>query len=145
MLRQSKKPAVLIANDAKSCYDRILHVIVMLCARRIGLELAPILSMIKTIQLMTHQIHSAYGAAIGHGPKDWESPFQGILQGNQFGPPAWAITSSPLFNILRAEGYGLRICSPLSNTKLHIAGMAFVDDTDTLQKQNTQEIQKQRS
>ena len=133
ILRQYKKPAVLIATDAKSCYDRILHVIVMLCARRTGLKLAHILSMIETIQLMTHQIHSAYGASTGHGPKDWEFPFQGILQGNQFGPPSWAITSSPMFKMVQEERYGLRLCSPLSNTKLHIAGMEFVDDTDTLQ------------
>ena len=67
---------VLRQSKAKSCYDRILHVIVMLCARRTGLELAPILSMIDTIQLMTHQIHSAYGSSLGHGPNDWNLPFK---------------------------------------------------------------------
>ena len=70
--------------------------------RRTGLESAPILSMIETIQLMTNQIHSAYGVSTGHGPKDWEFPFQGILQGNQ---SSWAITSSPMFKMLQAEGY----------------------------------------
>ena len=82
---------------------------------------------------MSHQIHSAYGASIGYGPKDWDHPFQGILQGNQFGPPTWAIVSSPMFQMLKGEGFGLRLTSPLSHTQLHIAGMAFVDDTDTLQ------------
>lgn len=133
IIRQSKKPAVLIANDAKSCYDRILHIMVMLCARRTGLDLEPILSMIETIQLMAHQIHSVYGASMGYGPDDWESPFQGILQGNQFGPPSWAIVSSPIFDMLRSEGYGIRLCSPLSKTVTHLAGMGFVDDTDTMQ------------
>ena len=82
---------------------------------------------------MTHQIHSAYGTSTGHGSDDWESPFQGILQGNQFGPPSWAITSSPMFKMLRAEGYGFKLNSPLSRKELHVAGMAFIDDTDTLQ------------
>lgn len=131
--RQLKKPMILIANDAKSCYDRILHIMVMLCARRLGLDLEPILSMINTIQLMAHQIHTAYGASLGYGPDDWEQPFQGILQGNQFGPPSWAIISSPMFDMLRFEGYGMRLCSPLSGKKLHLAGTAFVDDTDTCQ------------
>ena len=82
---------------------------------------------------MAHQIHSAYGASVGYGPEDWESPFQGILQGNQFGPPSWAIVSSPMFKMLKEEGFVLRSTSPLSNTRLNIAGMAFVDDTETLQ------------
>ena len=124
---------VLIVNDAKSCYDRIVYVIVMLCARRNGMDLEPILSMMTTIQLMAHQIHSAYGASLGYGPDDWNVPFQGILQGNQFGPPSWAIVSSPIFDMLRAEGYGLRMCSPLSRSKIHLAGLGFVDDTDTPQ------------
>ena len=38
-----------------------------------------------------------------------------------------------MFDMLRDEGFVLRLTSPLSNTQLHIAGMAFVDDTDTLQ------------
>ena len=105
----------------------------MLCALRTGLDLAPVLSMINTIQLMSHRIHSAYGASIGYGPEDWNHPFQGILQGNQFGPPSWAIVSSPMFDMLRHEGFGLRLTSPLSKIQLNIAGMAFVDDTDTLQ------------
>jgi hypothetical protein len=131
--RQTKKPTVLVVNDAKSCYDRIVHVMVMLCARRTGMDLEPIMAMIDTIQLMAHQIHSAYGASLGYGPDDWDVPFQGMLQGNQFGPPSWAIVSSPLFDMLRAEGYGLRLCSPLSRSQIHLAGLAFVDDTDTAQ------------
>lgn len=131
--RQTKKPMVLIVNDAKSCYDRIVHVMVMLCARRNGMDLEPILSMMTTIQLMAHQIHSAYGASLGYGPDDWNVPFQGILQGNQFGPPSWAIVSSPIFDMLRAEGYGLRMFSPLSRSKIHLTGLGFVDDTDTPQ------------
>ena len=71
---------------------------------------------------MAHRIHSAYGASIGYGPEDWNYPFQGILQGNQFGPPSWALVSSPLFDMLRHEGFGLRLTSPLSKTQLHIAG-----------------------
>jgi hypothetical protein len=133
--RQSKKPMVLVANDAKSCYDRIVHIMVMLCARRTGLDLEPILSMIDTIQLMAHQIHTAYGSSLGYGPDDWDAPFQGILQGNQFGPPSWCIVSTPLFDMLRAEGYGLRLCSPMTNTILHLAGLGFVDDTDTCQNE----------
>ena len=133
--RQSKKPMVLVANDAKSCYDRIVHVMVMLCARRTGLDLEPILAMIDTIQLMAHQIHTAYGSSLGYGPDDWDVPFQGMLQGNQFGPPSWCIVSSPMFDMLRAEGFGLRLCSPMTRAELHLAGLAFVDDTDTGQNE----------
>ena len=103
------------------------------------MKLEPLLAMIDTIQLMAHHIHSAYGSSLGYGPEDWESPFQGILQGNQFGPPSWAITSSPMFDMLRSEGYGLQLSSPLSGKNIHIAGMAYVDDTDTLQNGRKEE------
>ena len=52
---------VLCVNDAKSCYDRILHVIAAICLRRFGLEQGPIASMVETLQYMTHLIHIAWG------------------------------------------------------------------------------------
>ena len=45
-----------------------------------------------------------------------------------------------MFKMLKEEGIGLRLTSPLSHTQLHIAGMAFVDDTDTLQTDTVEDV-----
>jgi hypothetical protein len=48
--RQLKRPLAMCSNDAKSCYDRIVHSVASLCMRRVGVEEPPIVCMFTTIQ-----------------------------------------------------------------------------------------------
>ena len=52
ILRQFRSPGALCSNDAKSCYDRIVHTIAILAYRRLGIARPPVECMIRTIQLM---------------------------------------------------------------------------------------------
>ena len=49
ILRQQRLPAVWCANDAKSCYDRIVHSVASICMLRCGLPVGPCHSMFRTI------------------------------------------------------------------------------------------------
>jgi hypothetical protein len=49
LLRQLRLAGALCANDAKSCYDRIVHNIAILAIRRLGMPEAPVISMFKTL------------------------------------------------------------------------------------------------
>jgi hypothetical protein len=49
LLRQRHLAGALCANDAKSCYDRIVHDITILAIRRLGMPAAPVTSMFKTL------------------------------------------------------------------------------------------------
>jgi hypothetical protein len=50
LLRMRHQAGALCSNDAKSCYDRIVHWIASLCLRRIGLQKEPSFEMFKTLQ-----------------------------------------------------------------------------------------------
>ena len=135
--RLRKTPGVLCVNDAKSCYDRILHVIAAICLRRFGLEEGPISSMMETLQSMTHLIHTSWGTCAGYGPEIWNFPLQGILQGNGAGPCIWLVISVTLFSMMREEGFGMKFVTPLTKQKCHIIGYAIVDDVDIVESAAT--------
>ena len=129
--RQGRMPGALCSNDAKSCYDRIVHNFASLCLQRLGAPIAPIISMFSTIQQLNHHIRTVHGdSATSFSGKHWNVPIHGVGQGNGAGPQIWAAVSTPLLNLLRSERCGSYLCSSISGEQLHFVGYAFVDDTD---------------
>jgi hypothetical protein len=59
--RQFRQNGALCSNDAKSCYDRIVHNCASLCMQRIGTPIQPIISMFSTIQDLSHHVCTIYG------------------------------------------------------------------------------------
>jgi hypothetical protein len=134
ILRIQRRPGVLCANDATACYDRILPFAAYISMRRLGLPKEAIQSMLGPIKTMCHRVRTAYGdSQISYGGELWEREPHGICQGNGAGPAIWVAVSSPLLEILREAGYGAKLHSAMGDIFLHLAGFAFVDDTDTLQ------------
>jgi hypothetical protein len=127
--RQKRQSGALCSNDAKSCYDRVVHSFAILCMLRLGCPREPLLSMFVTLQKMNHFIRSAYivsstsftGGAV---------PFQGLGQGNGAGPTSWAVVSAPIINMVHATGYGAIFVSTLSCAVVSFVCYSFVDDTD---------------
>ena len=133
VMRISRTPGVLSANDAKSCYDRILHFATYVSLRRVGVPKAAVVSMIHTLRKMKHKVRTAYGDSTDtYGGDDNDDP-HGASQGNAGGPAIWALVSSPLLDILKEQGYGAKFTSSLKKEFFHMCGFAFVDDTDTIQ------------
>ena len=56
IIRQRRVPAVLCSNDAKLCYNRIVHPVLMMALRRLGVPKSVIYSMINTFQGMQHYL-----------------------------------------------------------------------------------------
>jgi hypothetical protein len=134
ILRIQRRPGVLCANDATACYDRILPFAAYISMRRLGLPKEAIQSMLGPIQKMCHRVRTAYGdSQESYGGESWEREPHGICQGNGAGPAIWVAVSTPLLEILRDAGYGAKLHSAMGDTFIHLAGFAFVDDTDTLQ------------
>lgn len=132
ILRFNRKPGLLCSNDAKSCYDRIIHRIAALAYRRLGIAAAPVACMLETIQEMKHHIRTAYGDSLFYMDSSGKiKKFQGLLQGNGASPTTWVIISTPLLNMLRTAGDGSYFLSSISGNMIHVVGFAFVDDTDT--------------
>jgi hypothetical protein len=132
LLRQRRQPGALCCNDAKSCYDRIVHAIAILSMMHLGILLAPLLLMFKVLQGAVYKIRTAYGNSTKRCDSPKDAPFQGAGQGNGAGPAIWVAISAPIIHMLYTAGFGLTITTALSGTLVAIACFAFVDDTDVI-------------
>ena len=110
-----RRPMIVCSNDAKSCYDRIVHSIASMAMQRLGLPLQPIQCMITTIQDMDHYIRTGFGDSdtTMSGRNSEGAPFQGILQGNGSGPVLWLAVSTPLIEMMRTQGHGIKYRTPM--------------------------------
>jgi Reverse transcriptase (RNA-dependent DNA polymerase) len=132
LIRQERRPAVLCSNDAKGCYDRIVHSVASLCMQRLGMPIQPIVSMFTTLQQMRHHIRTAYGDSESYFRANQVNPIaiQGVGQGNGAGPQIWAAVSTVVLNLLRDEGNGGYFNCPITGNEFFFVGYSFVDDTD---------------
>ena len=134
LIRLFRRPAALCSNDAKSCYDRILHSIAAIAMRRLGMPVPPIECMLISIQQMNHYIRTTHGdSETPYSSRHTLIPFQGVLQGNGAAPAIWVAVSTPLLNMMRTAQHGLQIVSAITKEKSKIVAFAFVDDTDLIQ------------
>ena len=134
LMRMFRSPGALCSNDAKSCYDRILHSIVALAMKRLGMPEPPIECMLRCIQTMDHYIRTTHGDSdISYSSKHALIPFQGVLQGNGASPSIWVAVSTPLLNMMRQAQHGMQITSAISQNKSTVVAFAFVDDTDLIE------------
>ena len=132
--RQKRLPGARVSNDAKSCYDRIVHSVAMICMRRLGFPKEPLQSMFETIQELDHFIRTSFGDSdSSYSGRDKSVPIQTIGQGNGCGPQLWAAVSTALLNLMRHEGHGSRFIAALTREIARIVGFAFVDDADLME------------
>jgi len=87
--------------------------------------------MINTLHQMEHCIHTSFGNSTkGGNCKRWGKPIAGIGQGNGAGPQIWAAVCSPLFELLKQQGFFAHIIGAILLYGRKLAGFAFVDDMD---------------
>ncbi len=128
-LRLTRKSAGIISNDAKGCFDRIVHLVAYICLLRLGLPKAPIQGMIQAIQEMTHHIRTAFGdseASYGNDPT--KPPLMGLLQGNGASGTGWTAISTVLVAIMKEAGYSFKDWNAISKEAIDLVTFQFVDD-----------------
>jgi hypothetical protein len=128
LLRQTRRAGALCANDAKSCFDRVVHNIASLAMRCMGVMVNPIKSMFATLQAASHKICTAFGVSDKTYRSGRDPPFQGFGQGNGSGPSGWAVISTPLINMMRKAGFGFSLPTALTVSAVNFVCYAFVDD-----------------
>ena len=83
IIHQTRTPTYVCSDDAKSCYDRIIHVFTSISLQRLVIPLESIKPMILTLQNLQHHIRIAYEEPNAFiGPKENLPIFQGSGQGN---------------------------------------------------------------
>jgi hypothetical protein len=139
--RQEHHSMALCSNDAKSCYDRILHAIATICMQRVGVHKEACLMMFGTPAKVKHHIRTTYGDSTT-SYSCIELPFQGIYQGNGTGPGICLLVSILIINMLKTAGFGFRVRTAISQdefsfvcyTLLTTVTLSIPASTPTLQK-----------
>jgi hypothetical protein len=136
--RQEHRPMALCSNDAKSCYDRILHAIASICMRRVGVPKKTCLMMFGTLAKVKHYIRTTYGDS-STAYNCIEIPFQGVYQGNGAGPGIWLLVSIPIINMLKSAGFGFTVRTVISGEEFSFVCYTFVDDSDVVHSSYNQD------
>lgn len=90
------------------------------------------LIMFNTIQQLEHFIRTEFGdSTISFGGEEItrSDPLHGLGQGIANGPPVCNVLSTPLFDMLRRVGYGVKMVSAIGSEELHFVAYSIVDDT----------------
>jgi hypothetical protein len=130
-IRQLRKPGCIASNDLKSCFDRMVHNVTILCLMRMGYPDKPLLSAFDTLQKMKHYVRTALGDSEEfYDAATFEKPPSSIGQGNGHGPQSWAVVSTPILENMKENGYGVEFISALTLEIVKMVAFSFVDDTD---------------
>jgi len=114
LVQFKRQPAALCSNDAKSCYDQITLLMAALCLCWLGGSQPMVQSMITTINEMEHHIHTTFwDSKICASQATWQTLIMGIGQGNGARPHIWAIVSSPILDIMQAEGFCVHLIAAI--------------------------------
>ena len=90
--------------------------------------------LLSCLIIMVYSIRTVYSDSdFTYSGNKWKRTPHGNGQGNRSGPALWNGISSPLFDILREQNFGVHLTAPISKTALHITGFGFVDDADLIQ------------
>ena len=130
-MRQTRRGGAFMSNDAKSCYDRIVHSVLSLSLRRMGVAKAPIRGLLHTMQKLHHHIKTAYGVSdAAYAADKGHVPMQGVVQGNAMGPAGWGAVCTPIIDVMRKAGYGFVHKGGCNADSTNFVCFAYVDDTD---------------
>ena len=131
IIRLERRVAALCSNDAKSCYDRIVHTVASICMQRMGVAPESCFTIFRTLQALQHHVRTAFGER-SSGYSALEIPLHGVGQGNGAGPAIWLAITTPLIEMLREAGFGLQLKTPITNESSTLSCFVYVDDVDSI-------------
>jgi len=112
LMRQQWLTLAIHSNDAKACYNWIVHAFACLAFLHLGIPIGPISVMFGTIQLLHYLIQTAFGnSTLSFTGTTLGTPLQGVGQGHGTGPQIWAAVSSPIFDMVCKSGNGTKLQS----------------------------------
>jgi hypothetical protein len=134
LIRQARMDAAIFSNDAKSCYDRIVHSIASILMQQQNVPASACIYVFTTLHSLYHTVMTIYDdSKSGYGGTLWAVPYSGVRQGNGTGPAIWAVASSPVLKMMKYKGFGFMYKTSIEGKELHFVGYSFVDDTDIIQ------------
>jgi hypothetical protein len=128
ILRLSKTNGTTFDNDAKSCYDRIVMLLVSIASQRLGMptnvcELFQ--EILNQTQYYAKTVHGTSTMGYGTTP---EHAIHGPGQGGRASPSIWTVISCLILSCMSEESNGITLLDPHTAQSVHQFSSGFVDD-----------------
>jgi hypothetical protein len=105
LIRQAQMDAAMCSDDAKSCYDRIIHSIASILMQQQNIPASACICVLTVLQNLHHTVRTIYGdSKSGYGGTLWAVPYSGVGKGNGAGPVIWAVVSTPVLKNMKVLG-----------------------------------------
>ena len=132
VMSQLRRPGTITGVDAASCYDRIVHSIIILIARHVRLNLIPLLAFFGVIQHMKYYVRTGYGESTTMYGVTRNVPFQGTCQVNGESPTYWILITMIMVRVMYKKGHVMALHYPMTREELKCMDFVFADDTDLI-------------
>ena len=135
----------LSCSYLKEKNDQIVHSAASLALQRLGIPLMEIISMLDTIQRISHTVRMAYGDSniTYRGdiiPDDSSHFMMRLWQGNGSTPQIWSIIISVVFSALQSQGFGVHFSNSFTTEISQLVGFSYVDNFGMVQSHNDVEV-----
>jgi len=145
IIRQTKRMAAVIENDAVGCYDRLMNPLVLLAMRWLGVPESLAKSVALTWSGTSHSIKTHFGISQITYNNTQQTPLFGPGQGSTTGPTMWQVIFVLLEDSAISAGLDIHsseegeeevtvqrlpLESPDGSTQIDNGGEAFVDDAN---------------
>ena len=129
-LRFTRHNAIILDNDAKACFDRIIPSLDLMATECLGMPQQATASMLSTIKGMHFFIRTAHGISPGFYTSTATALTLGVLQGSGAAPCIWIRLSCILPQALQSHTTGFKATCPRNTRTSQRLGEAYIDDTD---------------
>ena len=128
----------LACSDLETCYDIIVHSYARLAFQRIWIPLPSIISMLDTIQSMSHTVRTAYGDSnITYGvdtiTDDFKNFVMGLCQVNGCAIQIFPIISSIVFSALQTQVFVIHLVNSFTTEIAQLVEFRYLYDCDMIQ------------
>jgi hypothetical protein len=107
LIQQARMDADMCYNNAKSCYDRIVHAIASILMQQQNVPVSACMCVFIMLQNLHHTVRTIYSdSKSGYGGNLLAVPYYGVGKGNGAGPEIWAVVSTPVLKMMKDEGFG---------------------------------------
>jgi hypothetical protein len=136
--RQATVPAAIASVDTSNCYDQIEHAMASLVFQAVRVPSSAVESMLRTIENMKFFLWTGFGNSTSFAGGGISIKTQGMCQGNGAAPAGWVVISICIQNAHSKKGHGAKRLCPIPKLEKHLSAILYVDDTDLLHIDLTQ-------
>ena len=127
---QLRIPATITLVDASNWYDHIAHAMALLIFQSFGVEDTAVSAMLEMIHKMKFFLRTAFGESSEFAGLTVKA--QSLGQGNGVSWAGWCVNSIMILQAHGAKGHGTHFIAPLSQVRISLSVILYVDDTDLL-------------